>query len=87
MLESGVRFEHVLEMIKTWSSNEAVAIESIDLKTEKLVCFDKFSRYLPEAGRSQKPCEWMYVSRETVELLKAVAPRDINRGAVTKYAK
>ncbi|MEM0066608.1 MAG: hypothetical protein QXH88_06770 [Sulfolobales archaeon] len=28
-----------------------------------------------------------YISRETVELLKRLAPRDIDRGAVTRYAK
>jgi len=36
MLESGARFEHVLEMIRTWSPNEVVAIESIDLETKRL---------------------------------------------------
>ncbi|MEM4047481.1 MAG: hypothetical protein QXI65_07190 [Metallosphaera sp.] len=29
----------------------------------------------------------MYVSKETVELLEKLAPRDIDRGVVTKYNK
>ncbi|MEM4554129.1 MAG: integrase [Ignisphaera sp.] len=87
MLESGARFKHVLEMIKTWSPNEVAIIESIDLETERLVCFDKFCRYYLGLRGHQKPCEWIYISRETAELLKAVAPRKISREAVTKYAK
>ncbi|MEM4676201.1 MAG: integrase [Nitrososphaerota archaeon] len=73
MLESGARFEHVLEMIKMWNPKEIVLIESIDLETERLVCFDKFCRYYLGLKGHQKPCEWIYVSRETVELLEKVS--------------
>ncbi|MEM2223964.1 MAG: integrase [Acidilobaceae archaeon] len=89
MLESGARFEHVLEMMKTWNPKETVVIESIDLETERLVCFEDrgFCRYYLGLRGHQKPCEWMYVSRETVELLRAVAPRKIDRGDVWEYVK
>ncbi|MEM1701537.1 MAG: integrase [Desulfurococcaceae archaeon] len=87
MLESGVRFEHLLEMMKTWNPKEIVLIESIDLETERLVCFDKFCRYYLGLKGHRKPCEWIYVSRETVELLKAVAPRKIDRGDVWEYVR
>ncbi|MEM4665648.1 MAG: integrase [Sulfolobales archaeon] len=87
MLESGARFEHVLEMIRTWNPKEIVVIESIDLEVERLVCFDKFCRYYLGLRGHQKPCEWIYISRETAELLKAVAPRKIGRGDVWEYVK
>ncbi|MEM0006140.1 MAG: integrase [Ignisphaera sp.] len=87
MLESGVRFEHVLEMIRTWNPRETVVIESIDLETERLVCFDKFCRYYLGLRGHQKPCEWIYMSRGTIELLKTLAPKDIDRNSVRRYAR
>ncbi|MEM4846850.1 MAG: integrase [Thermosphaera sp.] len=87
MLESGARFKHVLEMIRTWNPKEIVLIESIDLETERLVCFDKFCRYYLGLRSHQKPCEWIYISRETAELLKAIAPRKIGRRDVWEYVK
>ncbi|MEM2606402.1 MAG: integrase [Ignisphaera sp.] len=62
-------------------------MESIDLETKRLVYFNRFYRYYLGLRGHQKPCEWIYMSRETAELLKAVAPRKISREAVTKYAK
>ncbi|MEM1651134.1 MAG: integrase [Sulfolobales archaeon] len=87
MLESGARFEHVLETIRTWNPRETVVIESIDLETERLVCFDKFCRYYLGLRGHQKPCEWIYMSRGTIELLKTLAPKDINRNSVRRYAR
>ncbi|MEM2288179.1 MAG: integrase [Sulfolobales archaeon] len=89
MLESGARFEHVLEMIRTWRPDEVVVIESIDLETERLVCFDNrgFCRYYLGLRGHQKPCEWIYMSRGTIELLKTLAPKDIDRNSVRRYAR
>ncbi|MEM0310631.1 MAG: integrase [Ignisphaera sp.] len=89
MLESGARFEHILEMIRTWNPNEVVVIESIDLETERLVCFEDrgFCRYYLGLRGHQKPCEWIYMSRGTIELLKTLAPKDIDRNSVRRYAK
>ncbi|MEM2195948.1 MAG: integrase, partial [Sulfolobales archaeon] len=87
MLESGARFEHVLEMIGTWNPREIVVIESIDLEVERLVCFDKFCRYYLGLRGHQKPCEWIYMSRGTIELLKTLAPKDIDRNSVRRYAR
>ncbi|MEM4976916.1 MAG: integrase, partial [Desulfurococcaceae archaeon] len=87
MLESGARFEHVLEMIRTWNPRETVVIESIDLEVERLVCFDRFCRYYLGLRGHQKPCEWIYMSRGTIELLKTLAPKDIDRNSVRRYAR
>ncbi|MEM4546724.1 MAG: integrase, partial [Nitrososphaerota archaeon] len=89
MLESGARFEHVLETIRTWNPRETVVIESIDLEVERLVCFEDrgFCRYYLGLRGHQKPCEWIYMSRGTIELLKTLAPKDINRNSVRRYAR
>ncbi|MEM4452166.1 MAG: integrase [Thermosphaera sp.] len=89
MLESGARFEHILEMIRTWNPRETVVIESIDLETERLVCFEDrgFCRYYLGLRGHQKPCEWIYMSRGTIELLKTLAPKDIDRNSVRRYAR
>ncbi len=34
-----------------------------------------------------KPCEWIYFSTETLELIGQVVPRHINRHQVRKYAR
>ncbi|MEM4592166.1 MAG: integrase, partial [Sulfolobales archaeon] len=86
-LESGARFEHVLEMVGTWRPDEVVVIESIDLETERLVCFDRFCRYHLGLRGHQKPSEWIYMSRGTIELLKTLAPKDIDRNNVRRYAR
>jgi hypothetical protein len=45
----------------------------IHLETPRLVCFnDKgFCRYYVGIKGSQKPCEWAYLSIETLEILKS----------------
>ncbi len=89
MLESGARFEHVLKMAETWSPNEVVEIPGVGIVTRRLVCFEDqgFCRYYMGLREGSKPCEWIYFSNETLELIEKTAPRHINRNQVTKYAK
>jgi len=89
MLESGARFEHVLRMFENWSPRETIEIPGLDIVTRRLVCFvDKgFCRYYMGLRGSEKPCEWMYFSIETLEILKIALPRHVNRHQVTKYAR
>ncbi|MEM0235986.1 integrase [Thermofilum sp.] len=89
MLESGARFEHVLEMLRSWSPGKMVFIESIELETEKLVCFEDrgFCRYYLGLRGHQKPCEWLYLSINTLKQIEEHAPIEISRHAVRKYAK
>ncbi|MEM0006458.1 MAG: hypothetical protein QXJ56_04155 [Ignisphaera sp.] len=57
-------------MIRTWRPDEVVVIESIDLETKRLVYFNRFYRYYLGLKGHQKPCEWIYIYRETAELLR-----------------
>jgi len=47
MLELEARLERVLEMIMARRSKETIIIESIDIETERLACFEdeEFCRY------------------------------------------
>jgi len=89
MLESGARFEHVLRMIELWAPEEKVEIPGASIVTRRLVCFMErgFCRYYMGLRDGTKPCEWVYFSTGTLELLGRLAPRRINRHRVRKYAK
>ncbi|MEM0005207.1 MAG: integrase [Desulfurococcaceae archaeon] len=87
MLESGARLEHALVLLSTWSPREKVLVETIDLETHRLVCFDSFCRYYLGLRGPEKPCEWVYFSAETMRLVEKTAPTSISRHAVRKYAR
>ena len=89
MLESGVRFEHVLRMFESWSPGETIEIPGLDIVTKRLVCFEDkgFCRYYLGLRGPEKPCEWIYFSIETMETLESLLPRHVNRHQVTRYAK
>ncbi|PUA33335.1 MAG: integrase [Zestosphaera tikiterensis] len=89
MLESGARFEHVLKMIKEWDPDEVIEIPNVGIESSRLVCFEDsdFCRYYMGLKGSEKPCEWIYFSIETLDMLEEIAPTHINRSPITKYAK
>lgn len=89
MLESGARFEHVLKMIAEWNPKENVDIPGTGIVTERLACFEGrgFCRYYMGLRGPEKPCEWIYFSTDSLNLLLDFAPRHINRHQVRKYAK
>jgi len=88
MLESGARFEHVLLMLEEWSPTETIEVPGTSIATKRLVCIGQgFCRYYMGLRGANKPCEWIYFSRQTLELIEKVAPRHISRHQVTKYAK
>jgi intergrase/recombinase len=88
MIESGLRISHAIHIVKTFNPKEVVEIPEIHLETPRLVCFsDKgFCRYYVGIKGSQKPCEWAYLSIETLELLKEFAGNSFDRRTVTRYA-
>ncbi|ADM28749.1 integrase protein [Ignisphaera aggregans DSM 17230] len=89
MLESGARFEHVLKMIESWSPNEVIEIPGIGIETKRLVCFEDkgFCRYYMGLRESEKPCEWIYISLETTEMIQKIVGKRISRQNVWRYAK
>lgn len=89
MLESGARLGHVLRMIESWSPGEVVEIPGVGVETRRLVRFEGrgFCRYYLGLGGPEKPCEWVYMSAETLRMLEGLAPRRISRHQVRHYAK
>ncbi len=81
MLESGVRFEHVLKMIAEWSPDETIEIPGTAIVSKRLVCFEDrgFCRYYMGLRGPEKPCEWIYFSIVSLKLLLELVPRRINR--------
>ena len=89
MLEGGLRLSHALHLIENYNPNELVEIPGVGLETARLVCFGDrgFCRYYVEVRGSQKPCEWAYLSLETLRLLEEHAGESVDRNSIRKYAK
>jgi len=89
MIEGGLRLSHAVHIVKTFNPKEVIEIPEIHLETPRLVCFqDKgFCRYYVGIRGPQKPCEWVYFSIETLELVKRYSGTSIDRRNVTWYAK
>jgi len=86
MLESGARLSHAIRVLKTFNPSEVVELREIDVVTKRLVCFERHCRYFVGIRGGQKPCEWIWFSRETLELLERCRGVDIKRDQVSKYA-
>lgn len=89
MLEGGLRLSHALHMIKTFSPEEVIEIPNTAIATKRLVCFEGkgFCRYYVGIREIMKPCEWAYLSRETVEMIRGVAGAGMRRQVILKYAR
>ncbi|HEU17006.1 MAG TPA: integrase, partial [Nitrososphaeria archaeon] len=88
MLEGGVRLEHALRLLETFSPQEIVEVPGISVPIPRLFVKDGFARYyLGLVGSSTKPCMWIYLSSWTLEELRSMAPLRISRRVVTKYAR
>lgn len=74
MLESVDKFLHVFEMIAEWSPDETVEVSDTRIVSKRLMCFkDKgFCRYCIGLRGSEKPCDWIYFSMETLNLVKSI---------------
>ena len=90
MLESGARLEHALRMLAEWAPEERVEIPGYGF-TQRLVCLEDqgFCRYYLGLREGNKPCEWIYFSRETLRLLQdaGLLGKQLRRELVSRYAK
>jgi intergrase/recombinase len=89
MLEGGLRLSHAMHIVRTFNPEEVVEINGLDTETKRLVCFEDkgFCRYYVGVKESVKPCEWAYLSKETVEILKQHAGLRISKRPVERYVK
>jgi intergrase/recombinase len=89
MLEGGLRLSHAIYIIESFNPDEVIEINSLDVETSRLVCFNdkSFCRYYVGLRESVKPCEWAYFSLDTLRLLKEYSGVSVSRRALTKYVK
>jgi len=86
MYYSGIRLEHVVKLVESYSPDEAVYIKMLDDYSPRLVCFKDFCRYYMgyEGG---KPCEWVYFPRELLVLLEKYRGVKRDRSSVSDFAR
>jgi len=89
MLEGGLRLSHALLVVREFNPGEVVEIPGVGLETPRLVCFEGkgFCRYYVGARGTQKPCEWAYLSLETLKLLEEYAGESVDRNSVRRYSR
>jgi intergrase/recombinase len=88
MLEGGLRLSHTLAIVESFSPDEIVEVNGLDMDTQRLVRFEDkgFCRYYLGIREGVKPCEWAFFSIEALEILKKYARCKVGRWAIQKYA-
>jgi len=89
MYYSGIRLEHVVKFIASYSPEEMIEIPSADMVTKRLVCFESkgFCRYYLGLGEIEKPCEWIWFPQELLALLEEYRGIKRDRSKVSDYAR
>ncbi len=87
VLESGCRLEHALRLLREWSPAEEVELPGTGIVTPRLVVLPTHARYYLGLRGAEKPCEWVYMSLETLKLLESIVPVELTRHQVYRYAK
>jgi intergrase/recombinase len=85
MLEGGLRLEHALRLAREFAPGEEVEVPGLDLPVRRLVELEGFARYYCGFRGSTKPCEWAYMSAETLEMLRELAPFGPDHRVVSRY--
>jgi len=85
MLEGGLRLEHALRLAREFAPGEEVEVPGLDLPVRRLVEREGFAHYYCGFRGSTKPCEWAYMSAETLEMLRELAPFGPDHRVVSRY--
>ncbi|MFP3209390.1 MAG: integrase, partial [Nitrososphaeria archaeon] len=87
MLEGGLRLEHALRIAREFAPDEEVEVPGLDLPVRRLAEREGFARYYCGFRGSTKPCEWAYMSAETLRMLRELAPFRTTSDVVSRYAR
>jgi len=89
MIEGGLRLSHTIYLIKNFKPSEIIELDTLDIDTPRLVCFEDrgFCRYYVGIKEVAKPCEWAYFSIDTLKILKKYAGLKIDRRPLEKYIR
>jgi intergrase/recombinase len=89
MLEGGLRVTHALMLVESFKPDETVEINGLGIDTPRLVCFEDkgFCRYYLGVRGGVKPCEWVYLSTNTLNILRKYAGQRVCMRTLQKYAR
>jgi len=89
MIEGGLRLSHALKLIESFSPDEVVEVDGLDMDTPRFVCLQDrgFCRYFLGVTGGAKPCGWAYFSMETLEMLRKCARRRLCRYTIRNYTR
>ncbi len=66
---SGVRYEHTLATLKTWSPNEVVYVDYMRRNVRRLECLRQHCRYYVGRETDVKPAAFMFFPKELLNLI------------------
>ena len=70
MLFSGVRFEHALLALKTWSPDEKLYVSYLNRTIKRLECLDTHCRYYLGGELEQKPRGFMFFPKSLLPMIE-----------------
>jgi len=86
ILSSGVRFEHVLNALRTWSPDEDLYITYLARNVKRLTCFENHCRYYLGKEREIKPAGFMFFPKALLPLIEDYREKLPNKRRVEKVA-
>jgi len=88
MYYSGIRLEHAVKLVESYSPGEEVYIDMLEEWSLRLVCFEEkgFCRYYMGLRGPEKPCEWVYFPVDLLPLLEKYKGTKRDRSSVSDYA-
>ena len=84
MVYSAVRFEHVLNTLKTWSPNEMLYVPYLAGNIKRLKCLTDHCRYYPGSETNRKPKSFMFFPGVLLQLVEKHGSRLPGRRRVEK---
>lgn len=87
MLFSGIRFEHVLTALKTWSPSDELYVEYLNRNIRRLECLKHHCRYYLGKERDIKPAAFMFFPRDLLPLIEEYRGKLPSKRRIEKVAK
>ena len=86
ILFSGIRFEHVLNALKTWSPDEELYVSYLSRNIKRLECLETHCKYYLGKERDIKPAGFMFFPRNLLQLIEEYRNKIPNKRRIEKVA-
>ena len=87
ILCSGVRFEHVLNTLKSWQPNEELYVSYLNRNIKRLECFEHHCRYYLGKETNRKPAAFMFFLEELLPHIDRYRRRIPSKRRIEKVVK